>query len=242
MIKAAIVDDQSDATKVLAKLLQMNFPEIQLLGAFNDPEKAIEILKSIPPDILFLDIDMPGANGFEVLEALGNDNTRCIFVTAHEEYAIQAIKANAADYLLKPLDLAELTAAINKVLNDMEKNKTVSYENLLNFLKLQSPRIHVPTGKGIRFLEGDDICYLKANGNYTTIFLEGGKKLIAIKKLHEFAAILPASSFARVHNSFLVNLDKVQEYRKEGWLCLQNGAEIPVSRKYKEVLKINLGI
>lgn len=242
MIRAAIIDDETDAIKVLSVFMSMNFPDIKLAGAYEHPSEAITALKRTPPDLLFLDIDMPGINGFEVLKAIGTEYMQCIFVTAHQQYAIKALKMNAADYLLKPVDEVELVEAVRKVLKKSEQKEKTDHQALLSSLKLQSPRIHVSTGKGVQFLHCEQILYIQADGNYCTIFLEKGKKLTTVRKIHEFEEILrPYTSFARIHKSYLVNLEKVDEYLKEGIVCLGDGSIIPVSRKYKEVLKELLG-
>ena len=237
MIRTVLVDDEPDAIEVLRTLLEKNFPTIEVISTFTRPEQALKAIPKLHPDLVFLDIEMPGLNGLEMIDALQDPEIFFVFFTAHEKYALHALKKDVVDYLMKPIDHEELLETVKKVQVRMEANQRPDYRALLaDFFR--SERIRIPTGKGWKFLQISDIVYIRAQRNYSEIALQDDTKLVVIKLLKEFEEELAPSGFFRPHNSYLVNTKHVQEYvRSEGgWLIMTNGAEISVSKRYRQSL------
>ncbi|MEL6986210.1 MAG: LytTR family DNA-binding domain-containing protein [Bacteroidota bacterium] len=241
-ISVFILDDEEHCTLTLTKLLEWTFPKLKISGVFNDPREALTALRKSPPDLLFLDIEMPYMNGFDILKAIPNPEFKVIFTTAYDEFAIEAIKVNALAYVLKPIDEDELILAVNKTLNVLTVNKQQDLIlSLFNSLKEQNPNLNkaaIPTLEGLEFIELDQIIYCEAEGNYTKIFLLNYKTVVVSKPLKQVQEIISSPQFFRTHNSFLVNLLYVKKYLKGkgGQLVLKNDKIIPVSRLRKEEL------
>jgi two-component system LytT family response regulator len=199
----------------------------------NSVEEAVSMVLLHKPNVLFLDIQMPTGSGFEVIEQTSQMQYKVIFTTAHEEYALQAIKANAIDYLLKPIIADELVKAVTKVVNSDEQRLT----QLLSMIgKMNSkPKISIPCSEGLLFVEVDEIIRLEADSNYTYIFLSEGKKITASKTMKDMEKLLP-DNFLRVHTTHVINIDKVEKYIKGdgGYVLLEDGKTIPVSRSQKQ--------
>jgi len=237
MIEAVIVDDEKKAIQSLSWELTNFGGEIEIIASFTDPFKALEHLEKNPPDCLFLDIEMPTMDGFQFIQKLNNKNFPVIITTAYNQYAIQALKNEAIDYLLKPIDSDDLKEAIKKVKKfSSNGNNTDKFEEiLLNFNeKHNHKKITINTDGKLIFLEPEDILYAESDGNYTTLYLLNDKKIVLTKKLKEVELLLPSTYFFRVHNSFVVNLMKVKEFIKtDGYIILANNIKIPVSRQRK---------
>ncbi|WP_282148746.1 LytR/AlgR family response regulator transcription factor [Algibacter lectus] len=237
MIKAIIVDDESNAIEGLLWELSKFSYKVQVVTTFTDPELALEYLKEAQIDCVFLDIEMPIMDGFTFLEKVPNRSFSVVITTAYNEYALKALKKEAIDYLLKPIDSDDLKVAIHKI----EKQVTELYSlesfeiMLLKFNNRQSrKKITISTDGKLVFLEPDDIFYVESDGNYCTIYCKNQKKLVVTKKLKSFCEILPDEQFFRIHNSYIVNLNKVKEFIKvDGYIVLENNAKIPVSRQRK---------
>ena len=233
-IKAIVVDDEQDGRIVLEYHLEKNCSSIELLGSFSNSDDAISFLKSNPTNLLFLDINMPEKDGFDLLEELGNYECHIIFVTAYEEYAIRAIKYSAFDYLLKPIDPDELKKSVDRLQRTTyDKKKT---ELLIHNLKEETPaQIALPSSDGYSFLDIDQIIRCEADSNYCNIYLGNGKKHIATKTLKKIQEILPEEIFFRVHKSHIINMNYVKEYKKSdgGMAILKNDIEVEVSRRNK---------
>lgn len=232
-IKTIIVDDEILNLKNLEIILTENFREIDILGLFQSVIDAKIFLENNLVDLVFLDVSMPVENGFDLLSYFPNKNFQVIFVTAHEEYAIKALRVGAIDYLLKPILMSELSVAINKVQEIYAQDEK---PNLINKLKL-----NYEGGKSI--LDFDEILYLKGFDNLTTIFLTKNRKITVAKTLKHFEDELQ-NGFFRIHKSFIVNLQFVSKIlTKEAYfLELNEGTQLPISRRnYKdlnEVLKM----
>jgi two-component system LytT family response regulator len=239
---AYIVDDEEHCTITLNKLLEWTCPNIKVEKIFNNPAEALSVIRTKSPDILFLDIEMPEMNGFDLLQGIPNPEFQLIFTTAYDEFAIEAIKVNALAYLLKPIDEDSLVAAISKTIENMTSNR--QQENILalfNTIKANNThlkRVAIPTMEGLEFLELDDIMFCAAEGNYTKIVLRDAKPIIVSKSLKQVQEIIDHPQFFRTHNSFLVNLLFVKKYLKGkgGQLVLKDDTIIPVSRTKKEEL------
>lgn len=242
-IKTILVDDEARALTSLEKLLGMHCPDVEVLGLCRDADEAIEKMRQVQPDLVFLDISMPGKDGFELLQSLSSIPFEIIFVTAYNQFMLQAFQFSAVDYILKPVDYRLLTAAVDRAkLRIEQKSGSQHIETLLyNIKRHDSPRkrkLCIPSLRGFQVIESQDILYCEANSNYTNIHLLDRPGILASKPLLEYETLLQDSGFVRVHKSFLVNLDHIKEYVKGegGSVILSNGREIEVSRRKKEEL------
>lgn len=237
MIKAVIVDDEPKAIQSLIWELSNFSNEIEVIKSFSNPEEAIVYLDNNELDCLFLDIQMPTMDGFQFLEKLMNKDFAVVITTAYNEFAIKALKHEAIDYLLKPIDSDDLEETIKKVKKYNSKlfNSTKIEEVLLNFnSKFQQKKITINTDGKLIFLEADDILYVESDGNYSTIILENEPKIVITKKLKEMSGILPENQFFRIHNSYIINLKKIKEFIKnEGYVVMESNDRIPVARQRK---------
>jgi two-component system, LytTR family, response regulator len=240
-MKALLVDDEPDGIRALTKMLELNCPDVQIAAACNNAESAKEQLQTIQPDVLFLDIRMPGKSGLEMLAELPVKNFEVIFVTAHNEYMLQAFQFSAVDYLMKPVDEDRLIEAVERVKKRMyrEKNTAQSDALLHNISKAGSPsemRLCLPTQKGFTIVKLEEILYCEAERSYTVFHFVNSRPVVVSKPLYDYEKLLNDTSFMRIHKSFLVNLLHVKEYLRGegGTIIMTNGTEIEVSRRKKE--------
>jgi two-component system LytT family response regulator len=235
MIEAVIVDDEEKAVQSLGWELSHFSNEIVVVASFTDPFKALEYLESNTPDCLFLDIEMPAMDGFQFIKKLRNRDLAIIITTAYNQYAIQALKNEAIDYLLKPIDADDLQETISKIRRHNTNHLTAHrLEKILSGKSIQSKKITVNTDGKLLFLDNDDVLYAESDGNYSTLYLSDGRKIVLTKKLKEIDELLPPETFFRIHNSYIINLEKVKEYLKtDGYVVLVSNHKIPVSRKKK---------
>ncbi len=240
MIRTVIIDDEPHATKSLEILLSEDCPQVQVIASFNHPAEALIFLRSNQIDLLFLDIDMPFMNGFELLNRLAPINFDIIFVTAYDQYAIKAFKFSAFDYLLKPVDEVELINSVRKLENKSKKStQNSNFEHLLEVFKSgQSAvkRIALPTLEGFEFIEVEKIIRCESDSNYTKIFLQNLPMMLVSRTLKEIEEILSDLPFIRVHNSHIIAKNHVKKYVKAdgGYILMIDNAEIPISRARKE--------
>lgn len=237
MIKAVIIDDEPKAIQGLAWELSNFENELEVVATFTEPEKAISYLKSSKIDCLFLDIEMPTMDGFQFLERLDTKDFAVVITTAYSEYAITALKKEAIDYLLKPIDTDDLRETIDKIKKYNAKGfNAEKFEDILIKFnnKLHHKKITINTDGKLVFLEPSDVFYVESDGNYSTLYLSKNKKIVVTKKLKEIKELLPIDHFFRIHNSYIINLDKIKEFLKsDGYVILESGAKIPVSRQRK---------
>lgn len=237
MLKAVIVDDEPKAIQSLIWELSNFKNDIEVTHSFTNPEKALKYLAQNNVDCLFLDVQMPTIGGFQFLEHLGNTNLAVIITTAYDEYAIKALKHEAIDYLLKPIDSDDLRETIGKI--KKHNNRQLSASKLETILvnfnsKFNKKRITINTDGKLLFLDTDDIIYVESDGNYSTLFLSNQKKIVITKKLKEVNAILPEHYFFRIHNSYIINLSKIKAFIKnEGYVIMDTDHKIPVARQRK---------
>jgi two-component system LytT family response regulator len=237
MLQAVIVDDEIKALQSLTWELTNFSDEINVIASFTNPHDALEYLEKNTPDCLFLDIEMPTMDGFQFIQKLTNKNFPVVITTAYNQYALKAIKNEALDYLLKPIDTDDLEDTITKI--KKFNNKNFSIEKLesamVNFNSRSiHKRITLNTDGKLLFLESDEILYAESDGNYSTIFLTDGQKIVLTKKLKEVNELLPSDSFFRIHNSYIINLNKIKEFLKtDGYVVLKSNHKIPVSRQKK---------
>lgn len=239
MIKAIIVDDENKSVKTLELMLREYCPEVEVVETANSAVEGANKIMSKNPDLVFLDVEMTGGSGFDLLESLPEINFGVIFVTAHDHYALKAIKYHAIDYVLKPLDLEELKKAVsnfNLKRNEINKPPT-DIEKLLEHIKIQKvKKIAVPTSYGTEFISIDEILYLTADRSYCTIFLTNKKNIMISKSLSEMELSLPSDSFFRIHKSHTVNLAFVKKHLKMdgGIVEISDGTKLYISRSKKD--------
>jgi len=237
MLISVIVDDEPKAIQSLSWELSNYSDQIKVIATFNNPEKALLFLTENNIDCLFLDIEMPTMDGFQFLNKLKFRDFAVVITTAYNEYAIKALKKDALDYLLKPIDSDDLEETIAKVKKHrsraLDSNKIEKV--LLRFNeKLNTKKIAINTDGKLIFLESKEILYIVSDGNYSTFHTTNNKKIVVTKKLKEINTILPNEIFFRVHNSYIINLTKVKEFFKtDGYVILEDNHKIPVSRQKK---------
>ena len=239
MITAILIDDEVSGLEVLKLAIEKYCPNVEIAGVYDSPEKGLAAIKEINPDLVFLDVQMPGMSGFDVLQQASPVTFDVIFVSAHNQYAIKAIHFSALDYLLKPVDVDELIHAVNKIKERPTQNSSYQYQSVINNIQLKAGKIGklaVPSLAGIDFFNIQDIIYCKADSSYTTIVLKDSAEVIVCKNLKDFENILIDSGFCRVHHSYLVNLSHVQKYIKGdgGYIVLTGNHHVTISRRKKE--------
>jgi two-component system LytT family response regulator len=239
MISAILIDDEAKGRLALREKLSAYCPQIIILAEATNGQEALMLIQHHKPQLVFLDIEMPRMNGFEMLNELPEKNFHLIFTTAYDQYAIKAIKYAAFDYLLKPIDIEELRTAVAKI--DAKENTQTKKQVELLSQNMQQPKkqlskLAIPTLEGLLFYDISDIIHLEANSNYTYIYLANKTKITASKTLKEFEELLPEDIFFRTHHSHLINLNYIKRYIKGdgGQIELQNGSYIDVSRRKKD--------
>jgi two-component system LytT family response regulator len=241
MIKAIMIDDEIHCRKTLGMLLKEYCPGVQVTEQCDDAESGLTAIQRHKPHLVFLDIEMPNMNGFEMLEKLSEIHFEIIFTTSYDQYAIKAIRFSALDYLLKPVDPKELQRAVQKVAERLQHPLPQQLEILLQ--KLHQPasniqKIALPTMEGLQMIAVNSIISCASDSNYTVFFLKNKQKLIVSRPLKEIEEMLEEYSFLRVHNSHLVSLNEIDKYVKGegGYLVMSDGSTIDVSRSKKETL------
>lgn len=239
-LKAIIIDDEPDCVKLLALQMKMYCPEVQVIATCLSAEDGFEKIIEHSPDMVFLDIEMPRINGFQLLERLGEITFSLIFVTAYDRFAVKAFRYSALDYLLKPIDGKDLLSAVQKAVQRQGMGR-----QQLNLLKevQASPKafpekIALPFQNGVTFVEVRNIIYCESENNYTRFHTTDGQQYLAAKTLGDIQELLEEGNFLRVHRQYVVNLDQIAKYvRGEGnYLVLSNGKSVSVARTQKEKL------
>jgi two-component system LytT family response regulator len=237
MLRAVIIDDELKGRIALKQKLADYCPEVQLAGEASGGEEGLKLIEKHQPQIVFLDIEMPRMDGFEMLHRLPQKTFHLIFTTAYDQYAIKAIRYAAFDYLLKPVDIEELKSAVHKISLEQPANKDrleVLEHNLHH--KMALSKIAIPTVEGLLFYDISNIINLEAQSNYTVIYFLNHPRLIASRTLKEFEELLPADTFFRPHHSHIINLNYIKKYIRGdgGQIEMQNGHFVDVARRKKE--------
>jgi two-component system LytT family response regulator len=240
---AIIIDDEAMGAERLQLLLERYCPEITILSVCLKPQLGIDMIKQKKPSIVFLDIEMPNMSGFNVLEQLTSENFECIFTTAYDQYAITAIKHNALDYLLKPIDITELQAAVSKAKTKIDNGNTNLSQMVTKLigsmeLKNESPKFSIPVGGELLFVKADEVLYFEADSSYTHIYLDNTKtaKITTsknLKTIEEGIINIPNMDFFfRIHNSYIINIKNVIKFNKGLYkkVIMKDGKELEVSR------------
>ena len=241
-INALIIDDELACTESLTIELELYCPQVNIQAACNSAEDGLAKIVSLKPDLVFLDIEMPWMNGFELLRQLNQINFEVIFITAYDQFALKAFEFSAVDYLLKPIRKEDLISAVQKV--EQRRTKMLSTSHIeamlsnINFLNKDFSSIAVPTGEGLEFIPVEEIIYCEADNNYTYIHKKMGDSLLLSKTLKEVEGLLFNHSFFRIHQSYLINLKHLRKYIRGqgGFVVLSNHKELPVARSKKDDL------
>jgi two-component system LytT family response regulator len=246
MLQAVIVDDEISNIENLTIMLNKYCPKIVVAGTATNVDQGLLVIREINPSILFLDIQMPDKDGFDLLKNVMAPDFEVIFVTAYNEYAIQAIKFSAIDYLLKPININELVNAVDRAIINVEKKKqNERLENLVRSIGNKNQlRIAIPGNKETIFISPETILFCKADNNYTVFHLQNKEKHISSKPIFEYEELLNTHGFIRCHQSYLVNSLFIKSWiRVDGdRLLIHGGHEIPISRNNKEKVKQAIGI
>jgi len=239
--KAIIIDDELYSVEVLAMLLQKDFEQtIEVVGTTTESVEGIQLINKLQPDVLFLDIEMPRLNGFQLLDQVHNLHFHLIFTTAYDRYAVKAFRYSALDYLMKPINAKELAEAVTRLPAKQRIDKDqlkLTEKNLQTITSHSVPeQIILPHAKGYLFQKLDTIIYCEAMGAYTRFVIESKPPFITSKALSEIEELLTESHFFRIHRQYIVNIKKVQELLREdgGWLLMSNGVKVPVARNRKD--------
>lgn len=239
MIKAIIIDDERPAVEMLEWLINNYCKEITVVSRCLTAEEGISAIEKEKPDMVFLDIDMPGKSGFELLESIDNIDFQVVFTTAHHQYAIRAFDFAALHYLLKPIEPHMLVEAVERF---KKSRKTVSQEQLgillenLNIRKKTADRIALSAGDGLIFVNTQDIAYCKADSNYTQVVMNDNRRITVARTLKELDETLSGTDFIRVHNSFLVNINHIRKYVKGdgGYIVMPDDCQITIARSKRD--------
>lgn len=239
IIKSIIIDDEAHNLENLRGLLGKNCPQIEVVGMASSAILGVELIEKHQPDLVFLDIEMPNKNGFEMLESIGKINFEVIFVTAYSQYVLKAIKSCALDYLMKPVAINELKEAVTRVSQVvLEKRENYKLKTLINNLKNinQPPKIALPTSEALHFVCVNDIVRCKGENNYTLFFLTNGSSILVSRTLKEWDELLSSHQFIRTHQSHLINSIHVKSFIKKdgGYILMNDDSMVSVSKHRKE--------
>lgn len=236
-IKAIIIDDEQHCIDALTLKLTEHCPEVQVLDTCTNASEGVHSIKRNNPDIIFLDVNMPEADGFDVLEKLDGALPEVVFTTAYDKYAVKAFEFNALHFLLKPIKGDDLVKVVQRYRDHNLQTSLTQVASVLSYIRNEQRsinRIALPVASGFRFVELNDILFLKAESNYTTFYLVDGVKLIVPKTLKEYENMLLEEPFVRVHNSYIINLRLVAEYKKtQGIIVMKDQTNIEISSRKK---------
>jgi two-component system, LytTR family, response regulator len=240
-LKTVIVDDEQDAVEFINSIIGEYCSSLEVVAKANNVVQGVAAIKDNKPDLVFLDVEMPNGNGFDLLAQFPEKDFDVIFITAFNHYAIKAIKFSAVDYILKPININEFIEAVNRVVKKRSERHTPGNESLkilMENLRTSPPsRLAIPTADGMEYLNPREIIRIEADRSYSWFYLMGGRKILVSKHLKEFQELLSDRYFFRSHNSHLINLKYVKKYvRKEGgYIEMIDGGIIPVSRNRKDL-------
>ena len=239
-MKAIIVEDELGSVKLLENLLKEFCPQVDLIGSASTVAEAFQMIKKETPDFIFLDIEMQKETGFDLLQKFDQINFEIIFTTAYEQYALKAIKFCALDYLLKPIDVDELKAAVDKVIQRTDKQLiNRKFEMLIQNMRSKNSdqfQLALPSMEGINFVKVSEILYLKSDRQYTFFYLKSGEKIMTSKNLGEYEKLLSEHNFIRAHHSSIINLNEVKKYLHSdgGYVLMSNDEQIDISKRKKD--------
>lgn len=239
MFNCIIIDDEAKNIKLLQNMLQMYCPSVNVLATDTEAKNGLLLIGEMQPQLVFLDVEMPHLNGFDLLKKLEPVNFETIFVTAYSHYAVEAFEHHATGYITKPINTEKLIAAVNTATKRIEE-KNIN-KNLFTLLEKNTQaaapdKIPLSTSNGLVFVKLAEILYCESSGNYTNFYLNDGKKIMVSRQLGEYEKLLPEINFTRIHDKYIINLSFIKEYIKGsgGDVVLENGKELPVASRRKE--------
>lgn len=237
-MKALIIEDEEQAISALKAELKTHCKEVQVIGEAKSIKEAIQKIKLLVPELIFLDIQLSDGVGFEILNQLDEHNLKIIFTTAYSQYAIKAIKFSALDYLLKPIDSEELIAAVSKAMKSAKETERLKIQNFIQNETSLRKKIAIHTTQGIAIVEIENITKLSAESNYTCIYFANGSKMLVSKTLKDFDDLLCSSGFERIHHSHIINLRHLVSFvnKDGGYVVLSDKSTLPVSQRKKSNL------
>ncbi len=244
MKKTIIIDDQATSRLFVKKIIETEFDEIKVVAEADGVQKGLDVIKKYNPDIVFLDIDMPDGTGFDLLSNLDEIDFKLIFITAHSEFAIKAIKFSAIDYILKPFDKAEIIEATKRALQKIDKEKEkIRIDAFLSNLDVRTnKKIVLNTADNIYVVNVEDIIRCVSEGNYTVFYIKDKNPIMMSKILKEYEQLLSDYGFIRIHRSHLVNINHIERFVKDdSMLIMSDRSEVPVSSRKKDILIEELG-
>lgn len=240
-IKTILVDDEENNLKFLQSLIKENCIALNIIEMANNSKDGMLMIQELQPQLVFMDVDMPGMTGFEVLKKLEPLSFEVIFVTAYNQYAMEAFDYNAVAYITKPIVTEKLVTAVEKAIVKIEEKKYTQHifsllENVQH--NKEHDKIALPTLQGLQFVKLAQICYVESSGNYSNFFLTDNSKIMVSRQLGEYEKLLPADNFVRIHDKHIINLNGIQEYIKGsgGEVVLENGARLTVAARRKDEL------
>lgn len=248
-ITAVLIDDERKALAILKNKIEQEYPQIRIIGTTQSPKEGLALIQNLKPHLVFLDIALPEMSGFDLLKKVGNPNFEVIFVTAFDEYAIEAIRYCAIGYLVKPVDTDDFIDAVNKALQNIDE-KTAFVKNKLLIENLgiptnQKKRIAIASADGLEFVKIKDIIYCEGVKGYTKVNLVRRKAILSTQSIGHFNKLLENQDFYMVHKSYIININHLEKYLNEGVAVLTENKKVPVSRTRKsdflETLKARLG-
>lgn len=247
MIRSIVIDDEQHCVRSLLSDLQQHCPSVEVVEACSSAKEGMMAIKKLNPDLVFLDVEMPWMNGFEMLELLGDINFSIIFTTAHDAFAAKAFRISAVDYLLKPIDATDLKVAVQKVEKKMDEGSSLHHiSNLLRNMRQPSTeqKIALPQREGYEFVDVSTIIYCQAEGAYTKIFINEKKPMLISRTLGDVEELLSPELFQRIHHSTVVNVSYISQFLRTdgGYVVLNNGEKLSVSKAKKEMLMARLGL
>ena len=239
MISCIIIDDEAKNIKLLQQMLETHCKQVNVIATEQKAKNSLQLITELQPQLVFLDIEMPHLNGFDLLKQLEPVNFEVIFVTAYSHYAIEAFEHHATGYITKPVNTEKLIAAVAAASKKIEEKKI--NRNLFSLIELNArqtapDKIPLSTTHGLVFVKLTDIMYCESSGNYTSFYLCDDKKILVSRQLGEYEKLLPETNFIRIHDKYIIQLNYIKEYKKGsgGEVILENGKELPVASRRKE--------
>jgi two-component system LytT family response regulator len=237
MLRTLIIDDEPDCILFLAKVLKMNCPCVDIAGTATTVTDGVNEILKTNPDLVLLDVELSPGTGFDILNKIPQRNFKVVFITAHNDYAIQAFRYSAIDYILKPIDVADLISAVNKVSQSVSHDHLLDFNILLDNIKTDVPhKLAIPTSSGYEYINVSEIIYLEADRSYCMFYLTNKRRILVSRCLNDYQQILDDRMFFRIHHSFLINLQHVKLLSRKdgGFVEMTDGSQIPIARRKKD--------
>ncbi|OFY59643.1 MAG: hypothetical protein A2Y87_11810 [Bacteroidetes bacterium RBG_13_46_8] len=237
MLKTVIIDDEPDCIVFLAQILKTHCPSVSISGTASSVQDGINEILRTNPDLVLLDVEMSPGTGFDILNKIPVRNFKVIFITAHNDYAIQAFRYSAVDYILKPIDITDLVSAVCKVNTPVSRNPVLDFSILLDNIKSELPlKLAIPTSSGYEYILVNEIIRIEADRSYCMFYLTGKRKILVSRCLNDYQQILDSRMFFRIHHSYLINLQHIKSFSRKdgGFVEMTDGCQVPLARRKKD--------